>query len=257
MAKVSIATLDRAAPTDSSVRAGEVESRVFFSGECDPIHLRWHRMSPGAEIEIAGDPNDRLIYVWTGAVEAGGRGLDARSSAIVEFGASLVLRAAEEGATLLDFNVKERRPGDRAGRHIHLLPTEHVPRTDRFHGAEGIGGGIHADAQCPTCRVWLHEQSYVEQDKETALHSHSEDEIIFVTGGSIRLGQRIYGPGTALAVGANVKYGFFSGPGGLQFINFRGSSPTYTSADGATVLDEAHLWRSALGSPRYLEPESY
>jgi hypothetical protein len=68
----------------------------------------------------------------------------------------------------------------------------------------------------------------------------------------VRLAQ--YGPGTALAIAANVRYGFHSGPAGLHFINFRGSSPTYTSADGLTVLDEAELWRSALGRPAYLSP---
>jgi hypothetical protein len=55
-----------------------------------------------------------------------------------------------------------------------------------------------------------------------------------------------------LAIGANVKYGFHSGPDGLQFINLRGSSPTYTSADGSMVLDEGELWRSTLGAPVYV-----
>lgn len=43
-------------------------------------------------------------------------------------------------------------------------------------------------------------------------------------------------------------------PGGLQFVNFRGASPTYTSAIDSTVLDEAELWRSALGAPAYRSP---
>ncbi len=255
MAKISIATLDDAKATEPPVgAAGEIQSRAFFEGESDPIHLYWHRLSPNATVEVSGDPADRLVYVWDGSVDAGGRPLATHSSAIVEFGASLTLRAGAGGATLLVFNVRARRPDDRAGQHVHLLPTEAVSRTESFYGSDGIGGGLHADAQCPTCRVWLHEQSYVHEGKETALHSHSEDEVIFVTGGSIRLGNRVYGPGTALAVAANAKYAFFSGPGGLQFINFRGSSPTYTSADGAIVLDEAELWRSALGSPQYVAP---
>jgi hypothetical protein len=91
-------------------------------------------------------------------------------------------------------------------------------------------------------------------DKETAVHSHSEDEVIFVHTGSIRLGNKIYGPGTALAIAADTKYGFFSGPDGLGFVNFRGTSPTYTSGDGKTVMDEADLWRGLLGAPEYLTP---
>jgi hypothetical protein len=252
MAKVSIATLDQARPRSLPAGAtGDIEARAYFDGEGDPLHLHWYRMSPQSALEIAGAPTDRLAYVLDGSLDADGAKLAARSSVIVEFGASLTVRATGDSATLLVFNVRVRRPDDRAGKHVHLLPTENVPRSASFHGAEGIGGGIHADAQCPTCRVWLHEQSYVMEGKETALHSHSKDEIIFVTDGSIRLGQRLYGPGTALAIAANTKYGFISGPGGLKFINFRGSSPTYTSADGTTVLDEAKLWRSALGSPTY------
>jgi len=255
MAKVSIATLDQAKRAEPPANAtGDIESRSYFNAESDPLHLLWHRLSPHAELVITGEPADRLAYVLSGSIEADGITLSAKSSAITEFGASLRVRAGAEGATVLLFNVQKRRPDDREGHHVHLLPTENVPRSASFHGSEGIGGGLHADAQCPTCRVWLHEQSYAMENKETALHSHSEDEIIFVTDGTIRIGQRIYGPGTALAIAANVKYGFFSGPGGLQFINFRGSSPTYTSADGATVLDEAQLWRSALGSPMYTAP---
>lgn len=255
MAKVSIMTLEQAQSIVPAAEArGAIESRAYFGKQSDPIHLQWHRMSPQAELRVAGTPTDRLVYVWEGSLEAAGATLRAHGSAIVEFGASLTLRAAAQGAILLIFNVRERRPQDREGGHVHLLPSERVPRSTRFHGTEGVGGGLHADAQCPTCKVWLHEQAYAMPDKETALHSHSEDEVIFVTDGTIRLGNRNYGPGTALAIAANVKYGFHSGPGGLRFINFRGSSPTYTSADGSTVLDEAELWRSGLGRPVYIAP---
>lgn len=111
---------------------------------------------------------------------------------------------------------------------------------------------LHADARCPTCELWLHENDFFAANEETALHSHSEDEVIFVRGGSIRLGKRLCGPGTALAIAANTKYGFRSGPDGLSFVNFRGTSPTYRSADGALVLDEAELWRTKVGVPHYL-----
>jgi hypothetical protein len=255
MAKVAITPLERAREISPPAESeGLIESRAYFGKPIDPIHLQYHRASRRAKLEVSGQPTDRLVYVWKGSVEAGGAALKAGSSAIVEFGASLTLAASGEGATLLVFNVSERRPADREGGHVHLLPSESVSRSASFHGTAGIGGGLHADAQCPTCRVWLHEQVYEMADQETVLHSHSEDEVIFVTDGAIRLGQRLYGPGTALAIAANVKYGFHSGPAGLHFVNFRGSSPTYTSADGLTVLDEAKLWRSALGRPAYLSP---
>ena len=89
-------------------------------------------------------------------------------------------------------------------------------------------------------------------DKETELHSHSEDELIFVRAGSVRLGNRLYGPGTAIAIAADTLYEFWSGPDGLSFVNFRATSPTYKKGDGSLVLDEAELWRKAVGKPEFL-----
>ncbi len=253
MAKVSLATLDKAVPVEALPGTGERETRAFFNQARDPIHLHMHRLGAEATINLHGDPTDISLFVWEGSIEAGGALWGPRSSAVVEFGASLDVKAGDDGATLLAFNMRDRDT-DRTGHHVHLLPNKIVPRTESLGGSAGVGGALHADSQCPTCKVWLHENSYVMADKETAVHSHSEDEVIFVYAGAVRLGNRLCGPGTALAIAANTKYGFFSGPQGLSFVNFRGTSPTFTSGDGKTVLNEAELWRNLLGAPKYLEP---
>jgi hypothetical protein len=216
--------------------------------------LRVHELDAHAGLTVTGDPADVALFVWKGTIQAGGSELGEKSSAVVEHGMLLRIEAGAGGATVLAFNLRAGEGSNLHGGHVHLLPRDRVPRTEALGGNEGIGGALHADAQCPTCSVWLHENSYAMADKETAVHSHSEDEVIFVHTGSIRLGNRIYGPGTALAIAANTKYGFFSGPDGLGFVNFRGTSPTYTSGDGKTVMDEAELWRGLLGAPEYLEP---
>ena len=254
MAKVSLASVEKAAvvaPPEGAL--GSVEVRALFNRDSDPIHLYQYRMGPGATMRFCGTPTDCLIYVWEGAVDAGGATLGPRSSAIVEFGTSLTAIAHSEGAAVLAFSMKTRNPEDRVGGHVHLLPSERVPRVEAA-GGKRVGMALHADSQCQTCKLWLHENDYSNADEETALHSHSEDEVIFVRAGTIRLGNALHGPGTALAIAAHTKYGFFSGPGGLSFVNFRGTSPTYTSADGSTVLDEAELWRTHVGKPEYLEP---
>jgi hypothetical protein len=253
MAKVSIATLDKSILVPSPVGEGEIESRALLSRQVDPIHLTMHRLGPDAGITLTGDPADLALFVWQGSATAGGAALGVKSSAVVEYGAALQITAGEHGAVILAFNQAERSADAPAGGHVHILPSERVPRTHALGGNEGIGGALHADAGCPTCSVWLHENSYAMADKETTVHSHSEDEVIFVHTGSVRLGNRVYGPGTALAIAADTKYGFFSGPDGLGFVNFRGSSPTYTSGDGQTVMDEAELWRGLLGTPEYVE----
>ena len=253
MAKVLIATADKAVQVKSPDGIGDVRYRSMLSGPGQPIHLRIHELGADASLEVKGEPSDVALFVWKGSATAGGAVLTEKSSAVVERGASLVVGGGADGATVLAFNLNAGNSA-RGGGHVHLLPRERVPQADPLGGNEGIGGALHANAQCPTCSVWLHENSYAMADKETALHSHSEDEVIFVHTGSIRLGNRIYGPGTALAIAADTKYGFFSGPDGLGFVNFRGTSPTYTSGDGQTVLDEAELWQGLLGSPQYLVP---
>jgi hypothetical protein len=255
MSRVSLASVDQSPVVASpSGTTGPVETRAIFNRERDPIHLHLHRLGAGASIQMSGDPTDCLLYLWEGTVHTSGPTLGARSSAIVEYGQSLQVTAGNEGAAVLAFQMKERGPEERAGGHIHLLPSERVPRINGV-GEKRIGMALHADSQCTTCKLWLHENDYPGANEETALHSHSEDEVIFVRGGTIRLGSRMYGPGTALAIAANTKYGFFSGPDGLSFVNFRGSSPTYRSADGSVVMDEAQLWRSHVGKPNYVEPK--
>jgi hypothetical protein len=215
------------------------------------MHL--HKLEPGATLTLDGTPTDRLAYVWEGAVEAGGETLDKRSSLIVEHGRSTSITAGNDGATLVEFNMRERPAEPRAGGHVHLLPNRIVPRVEKLGETGTAGGALHADAHCPTCEIWLHENDFYNSDHETALHSHSEDEVIFVRDGAIKLGNRLYGPGTALAIAADVKYEFWTGPEGLSFINFRGASPTYTTADGSYVLDEAKFWQGVTGAPQYIE----
>jgi hypothetical protein len=252
MPRVSIVCADDApvvaAPSGTS---GLVTTRAIFSGDSDPIHLYLHRLNAGAAVCFSGSSTDCLLYVWDGAATAHGARLTARSSAIVEYGASLTVNAGAEGAGILEFRVKDRNAEDRAGGHVHLLPSERVPRVEINEGKR-VGMALHADSHCPTCRLWLHENDYPDADVETDVHSHSEDEVIFVRAGSIRLGNRVHGPGTALAIAANTKYGFFSGRAGLSLVNFRGASPTYTSADGTVVMDEAELWRARVKQPEYL-----
>jgi len=254
MPRVSFAYADRAAiVAPPGTLRGEVESRALFNRVTDPIHLHLHRMTPGAELRLSGSPTDCLIYVWEGSIDATGTALIQRSSAIVERGAHLSVTGGSSGAAFLVFNMRERRADDRSGGHVHLLPSACVPRVNNA-GGRLIGMALHADSRCPTCRVWLHENDFPTANEETTVHSHSEDEIIFVRAGAIRLGNRLYGPGTALAIAAHTKYGFHSGPDGLSFVNFRGQSPTYTSGDGSVILDEAELWRTTVGKPEYLTP---
>lgn len=263
MAKVSIATFEKAEPCDArGFSRGLAESRAYFNRADTSLQLLYHRLQPGRSLQLEGTPTDCLAYVWKGSVEAGGRRLNPRSSLIVEYGTSLSVTASGEGAEVLAFRTKRRSKESRAGGHVHLLPNEIVPHSSSMGGGK-IYGALHADSQCPTCSLWLHENDFLTVpltvDSETladgpVLHSHSEDEIIFVREGRIGLGNRFYGAGTAIFIAADTVYRFTIPQDGLSILNFRAIPPTYTSTVSPLVEDEATLWHEFVDEPRYLEP---
>lgn len=153
---------------------------------------------------------------------------------------------------VLVFSLPRQTAGDATAPRLHLLPKDRVPCNWDLSGMGTAGGALHADASRREAPLWLHENDFYLGGFQVAVHSHSEDEIIFVRDGELRLGERCYGPGTALAIAANARYGFHVGPQGLSFVNFRGGSPTYTGHDGGS-MDEAAFWRSETGRPDYLE----
>lgn len=261
MGKITIATLAEAPRVEPPAGfAGDVEVLALLQQDKDPLHAHLHRLGRGAMLRIAPATSDCMAYVWEGAVEAGGRRLVATSSFIVEHGATLEVRAAADATTLVTFQAAHPPAAPRAGGHVHLLPAERVPRAE-LTGTRGASGGLHADSSCPTCEVWLHENSLAAMEDEPSdaasekgVHSHSEDEVIFVTDGHMRLGQRLYGRGSAIAIPAHTLYSFGVGPQGLKFVNFRAARPNEFRFKSGGTLDEVAFWRDRVGQPHYLAP---
>jgi hypothetical protein len=71
------------------------------------------------------------------------------------------------------------------------------------------------------------------------------------------VGDRLCGPGTAIAIAANTFYSVTPGPEGVALVNFRAGLPSEVRfADGRTA-DEVGVWGLRLDRPlRYLMPES-
>lgn len=67
------------------------------------------------------------------------------------------------------------------------------------------------------------------------VHSHREDEIIYIVAGSMKLGARTVLPGTSIFVSADTLYGFEAGPEGLRMLNFR------PRRDDSFVTRDEHL----------------
>lgn len=254
MAKVRVVPPERTAPCALPAGfSGEAQCSAYLAGSNDPLHLHCHTLTASGKLQIGPRGIDCLAHVWTGTVNAGGQKLAAGSSLVVEHGATLALVAAEEGAKVLVFTTAAAPEHQRAGGHVHLLPVERVPRIAEM--IPGVSGGLHFDAACPTCELWLHENMFAPEfvtpeTQSRSPHCHTEDEIIFVIRGGARLGNRMIGPGTALAVHALTMYTFDPGPEGLGFINFRPVRPNENRRADGRVSREADGWVRHLGGNR-------
>lgn len=259
MAKVTVVTPEKAVPCGLPYGfSGQVQSTAYLAGPKDPLHLHCHTIAPGDVLHIGPGAIDCLVYVWTGAVEAGGHRLAAGSSLVVEHGAALAIIGADDGAKVLAFTAANTPEGPRVGGHVHLLPADRVAQVPVM--MRGVSGGLHFDSACPTCELWLHENTFTPEfltpeNENRSPHCHTENEIIFITRGEARLGNRTIGPGTALAVHALTMYTFNPGPEGLGFINFRPSRPGDNRRADGRRANEANGWQKQLGGkrPEYIE----
>jgi hypothetical protein len=207
-------------------------------------------------LSFARSSADRVAYIWQGDAILDRTVLPQGSSVITERGAIALIKAGQSGATVVSFGSSSVLPGDRGGGSLHLLPAPAVPR---FTSENGLTGAFHAGGNCSTCSVWLHENSFPpaaasigHAAAEAGIHCHSESEVIFVVGGSMRLGRKLVGPGTAIAIAADTMYSFTPGPEGLHFLNFRAEQPSDIRFKNGHVIDEVGYWRDRVPMPVYL-----
>jgi hypothetical protein len=245
-----------------AVRTLETAKRVgpdvleYFGGDEHPIHLKLHCLGCGERFALEAGPAASLAYVWSGEVVAGGRELSAGSTVIAERGRGVDLTGVAVRSDVLVFAAARPPSNPRPGGHVHLLPHDQAPRVERM-SASGVGGTLFADGQCPTCEVWLHENRFPASSAPPAepragIHSHEENEIIFVTGGEMRLGNRMVGQGTAIAIAAGTFYGFVPGPAGLTFVNFRAARPGLIHFAEGRTADEVAVWSRTNRKLEYL-----
>ena len=62
---------------------------------------------------------------------------------------------------------------------------------------------------------------------ETPVHTHTQDEIIYVIEGSLLLGKRTLGPGSVLLIQQDTQYQFQAGEDGVRFMNTRPGPAEY------------------------------
>ncbi|MBV1917848.1 MAG: cupin domain-containing protein [Sphingomonadaceae bacterium] len=260
MARILVLSPEKAQPGAVPVGcSSNGDARVYTDSSKFPLRLHKLSLAPGQEVTVGPMETESVGYVWHGAAMAGGHRITAGSSFIVETGEQLTVTHAAEGCDLLLFSASSPGENPAPGGHVHILPDAHVPRfSDQTE--TGVSGGMHADSDCPTCDVWLHENGFpgaellTSEQAGVGVHSHSEDEIIFIISGQIRLGRKLFPEGTALAIPADTLYSFTPGPEGMRFINFRAGMPNEVHFANGATMDETGYWRGKLSRPEYLEP---
>lgn len=205
-----------------------------------PLWLLAADLDDGTRLTWPEAHGDEVVYVLSGALAVEGRTCPAAGAVVVESGVASAVEA--RGAT----------------RIVHAGPVDPRPPRGGLHGAPDPGGhGVHvvgprgtwatvtgerdthyyADSTCPTCRLTL---LYTSRSVPYAspAHSHSVDELIHVVAGEIWLGRRRLGPGATLAIAADRRYGFRSGPEGFAFLNYRADASQQTLGRGTPPVME-------------------
>lgn len=224
MGKIVLRSVDQADlspfPTVPGLSAhGSTGTRALIDGAGRPLVLWQHDLDAGAEIRFDAPDQGHLLYVWRGAVDVGGEPIGADDVAIIERHGVVTVRA-DAPARLVHFHAPGPGPKDALARGaVHIRRKGELGQ--HVHPQTTIT--LYADSSCESCDLWLHSGetpdgmlNFVEQ-----LHYHSRDEIIFVVSGSMLVGPRRVGAGTALAVAANTVYSFAVNAEKLHFINFR------------------------------------
>jgi len=197
----------------------------------------------GAELTLPATHGDESVAVLSGRLEVAGRTCEPDGAVIVEAGAGeVVLRAVVDA------------------RVVHMGPVDPLVPMDGLNGAPLPGDAVHvvgprgtfaaiepgrdthyfADSTCPTCRLTL---LYTSRTREyvSETHSHSQDELIHMLWGEIRLGSQVVRPGDTLAIAAHRRYGFRSPAEGFGFLNYRRDASEQTVERGALPRMEGGL----------------
>ena len=199
-------------PSPTCTVEGTVRCKPLSPGDW-PLWGTRATLAPGASLSWDADHGDEAIYVLDGALEMDGKRCPAKGSVIVEAGIPATLTATEP-TTIVHFGARSPQPG--SGVKVHMIGPNGVwAARDEKRDTR-----MYADSTCPTCTATIFYTSRAEP-YVSAGHSHSQDELIHMLWGEINVGRRKLTAGDTIAIPADLRYGFRSGPDGFGFLNYR------------------------------------
>ncbi|MDE0615635.1 MAG: hypothetical protein OXI32_14570 [bacterium] len=198
-------------------------------------------LDAGTELRWGTEHGDEAVYVRSGSLAVDRRVCPADGAMVVEAGVA-ASAIAESDTSILHMGPADSAPPTGGLRG----PAESENRSVRVVGPGGVWATVDdsqrtrffSDASAPTNRLWLL-ASDRPQYFESSAHSHSQDELIHVLRGEIRVGRRVVGAGDTLWVAADRRYKLYSGDDGVHFVNYRRDASVMTSPNYDGPLLEA------------------
>ncbi len=229
----------------------EGSGRCFAASPPDAsIWMSTLELDEGAALRWDPSHGDEALYVESGELVVDGRICGAGGAIVIEARACptvevrvtsrVVHMGARDGARDGGVAVEKIRPGPSAGGTDRNASAFHLvgPR-GTFEAIEpGRETRFFADATCPHCSLWL---LYTARTfaYESPVHSHSQDELIHVLRGEVRIGSLVAGPGASVFIAADQPYQFRSGPEGFAFLNYRRAASLMTIRPTGEQIIEA------------------
>jgi quercetin dioxygenase-like cupin family protein len=193
-------------------------------------------LGQGAALVWDAAHGDEAIYVESGALVFDGTVVGEGSTFIVEAGVPSRVDAVGTVGTALTRLVHfgttaTTSPADGMlgapatdGRGVHVVRPEDA---DTIHFTGDATSVYFTDSTCPTCRIafFLYDGSSFSEGYTGASHFHSEDEIIHMLEGELRVGPLSVVPGAAIAVPGTLRYSLRT-PGPYRYLNYRADVST-------------------------------
>jgi hypothetical protein len=202
-------------------------------------------LADGAVLRWSPQHGDEAVCVLEGSLAVGERQCGAGGALVVESGVACEARAIGRTVVAHYGPVDEHAPGD--GPYGAPSADSHGVHVVGERGWYASGGGEHnraiwwADSTCPTCRLTVFQVHSEGRDEKGVAHHHTQDEIIFLVSGAVRMGALRYGAGTAISIPANMRYALAGDGSPRSFLNYRRDASAVVLADDQKTFVESGL----------------
>ena len=235
MRKIEIVNPDRSSPSEPSITP---QGRVIGPGQSWPasppgasLWMTAVELASGSKLRFDRPHGEEALFVERGELVVDGRVCLPGSAVVIEAQAGPTTEARIP-TRVLHMGAHDAGKG-RVGAAVHRIGPRGV-----YEALEpGRETRFFADASCPGCSLWLlfTARSF---GYESPVHSHSQDELIHVLRGQIRIGSLTAVPGSSVFITADQPYRFRSGDEGFAFLNYRrGASVMTLRRSGEKIIE--------------------